>query len=81
MWDVFFFGTARRIDSQMSDTMPGMGTTIAGSIADCHLCQSGRRFVDLKVLCAIGRKAWRKDALGETRRAMIAWSEIAQMVR
>lgn len=40
MCDVFFFGTARRTDSQISETREGMGIVIAGSSAGCHLPSS-----------------------------------------
>jgi hypothetical protein len=37
MCDVFFLGTARRIDSQISVTTPGMGMTIEGSRGAGHV--------------------------------------------
>lgn len=72
MCDVFFFGTARNTDSQMSDTSDGIGMTIAGSSDSRHLSSNGLLTVGPnRVFRAIGRKAWRKDALGATRKAIV----------
>lgn len=63
MWDVFFLGTARRTDSQMSETSEGIGITTAGRSADCHRARKGVWRIDrdgaaedLREACAIAKK-------------------------
>lgn len=73
MWEVFFFGTARSIDSQISLKMDGMLRIAAkGRTGFCILCRKGMAIGRSGAL-ARGRRPWRSPA-GEARRSAIVLS-------
>jgi hypothetical protein len=72
MCDVFFFGTALRIDSQISETRLGMGMTIEGSRGAGHSrAPRGRKLLEgpagRREAEATARKDWRKPVEGAAR--------------
>lgn len=72
MCDVFFFGTALRIDSQISDTRLGMGMTIEGNRGAGHnRAPRGRKLLEgpagRREAEATARKDWRKPVEGAAR--------------
>jgi hypothetical protein len=72
MCDVFFFGTALRIDSQISETRLGMGMTIEGSRGAGHnLAPRGRKLLEgpagRREAEATARKDWRRPVEGAAR--------------
>lgn len=72
MCEVFFFGTARRTDSHISDISDGIGITTAGSSEVWHLSSMGLRMgVPNKAPCAMGKNARRKDVVGAARIAIV----------
>jgi hypothetical protein len=72
MCDVFFFGTALRIDSQISETRLGIGMTIEGSRGAGHSrAPRGRKLLEgpagRREAEATARKDWRKPVEGAAR--------------
>ena len=72
MCDVFFFGTALRIDSQISVTRLGMGMTIEGNRGAGHdRAPRGRKLLEepagRREAEATARKDWRKPVEGAAR--------------
>lgn len=72
MCDVFFLGTALRIDSQISETRPGIGMTIEGSRGAGHVrAPMGRKLLEgpagRRDAEATARKDWRKPIEGAAR--------------
>ena len=59
----------------MSETREGIGITMAGIALTLHRARKGCRAAGRSVACAIGRKLWRKDAVGATRRAIVLESD------